>query len=986
LVLIANFTFGESTLGESTLGEFSAQRMKILYTIIAILLAGQLVRAQNTIGIPLVINYSKNDYRAGTQTWDIDQDSTGRMYFANNEGLVVFDGNYWKVYPLPNKTIVRSLAIGKNGVIYTGGQGELGYFAPNKLGELKYVSLIPAIPEKQRVFADIWDIEIVGESVFFRATDQMILEFRNGRFSLHPPPANWLFMKRNGKVLYAQDRVNGLYALKNNNWTPVKNNALLNGIVVAGMIQAGNDTTIVFTYNKKVFTLVNDSLTIKKDFQLPDAEFNFFRVGEMSGRKFAAGTPSEGCLVIDLDGKLIQKITRKEGLQNNNVLSVFFDKDGNLWTGLNNGISFIAFNSAFKYITPNNNNEVSGFSARIFRDHLYIGSSDGTYYVPIEASNKDLSFMKGSFSLVSNSNGQVWRLDEVNQQLLMAHNSGCFHIRNNEAEKISTDAGWLFIPTSPVPPSSNILTGTYAGLKLLRYQDGTFKDGGNLPGMYESLRFLTIDNENGIWASHPYRGIYKIVLNKDTSAYTATLLTQKEGLPSSLENHVFKIKNRVVFGTVKGVFEYDENQKKFIPFPFLAPVLGTTPVRYLHEDNDGNIWFCSGKKLGLLDYSKLDNKGSPAIIYFPEIDGQILSGFENVFPYNQENVFIASEKGIIHLNYTKYKTNQRSLNIVLGTVKATGYADSTISGGYMPESSNDEQAVKLPSSFDSYRFEFSSPAYDLQKNIEYSYILEGFEKRWTNWSSKSEKEYTNLPFGNYTFRVKARDNLGNESGELAYRFVILPPWYRTIWAYIIYFLLALVCLYGITIWQKKKMLRQQLIYEEKQRQMSVLHQLEIEHNEKEIMRLKNEKLESEILLKTKELADTSMHLVERSDALLKVKEELQKIYRKTNENHDIKKTLILLNDIEKNNDSWEKFALHFDEVNDNYLRNLKSKFPKLTSSDLKICAYLKLNLSSKEIAQLTNISVRGVEISRYRLRKKLGLSSDQSITAFLESL
>jgi DNA-binding CsgD family transcriptional regulator len=129
-----------------------------------------------------------------------------------------------------------------------------------------------------------------------------------------------------------------------------------------------------------------------------------------------------------------------------------------------------------------------------------------------------------------------------------------------------------------------------------------------------------------------------------------------------------------------------------------------------------------------------------------------------------------------------------------------------------------------------------------------------------------------------------------------------------------------------------------------------------------------------------------MHLVERSDALLKVKEELQKIYRKTNENHDIKKTLILLNDIEKNNDSWEKFALHFDEVNDNYLKNLKIKFPKLTSSDLKTCAYLKLNLSSKEIAQLTNISVRGVEISRYRLRKKLGLSSEQSITAFLESL
>ncbi len=150
-------------------------------------------------------------------------------------------------------------------------------------------------------------------------------------------------------------------------------------------------------------------------------------------------------------------------------------------------------------------------------------------------------------------------------------------------------------------------------------------------------------------------------------------------------------------------------------------------------------------------------------------------------------------------------------------------------------------------------------------------------------------------------------------------------------------------------------------------------------------KLKNDKLESDILLKTKELADTSMHLVERNDALIKVKEELQKLYKKSDENYDIKKTLILLSDIEKNDDSWEKFALHFDEINNNFLKNLKLKFTKLTNSDLKMCAYLQLNLSSKEIAQLMNISVRGVEISRYRLRKKLTLSSEQSISDFLQN-
>jgi DNA-binding CsgD family transcriptional regulator len=90
-----------------------------------------------------------------------------------------------------------------------------------------------------------------------------------------------------------------------------------------------------------------------------------------------------------------------------------------------------------------------------------------------------------------------------------------------------------------------------------------------------------------------------------------------------------------------------------------------------------------------------------------------------------------------------------------------------------------------------------------------------------------------------------------------------------------------------------------------------------------------------------------------------------------------------LNDIEKNDSNWEKFAVHFDEVNNNFLKNLKLRFPKLTNNDLKVCAYLQLNLASKEISQLMNIGVRGVEISRYRLRKKLGLSTEQSLIDFL---
>ncbi len=946
------------------------------------------INGQNTIGIPQIINFNKNDFRAGTQTWDIDQDSKGRMYFANNEGLLTYDGTFWKLHPLPNKTIMRSIAIDKNGIIYAGGQGEMGYFVPNERGFLKYISLTPLLPAKERSFADIWEIEIIGESVFFRASERMIMELRNKAISFHPPISGWQFMKKMGTILYAQDQKNGLYIYKNNAWRLAANNQLLSGSMISGMIQTGKESSLILTYDRKSLTLRRDSLFNNSGFELPASDFNFSKVTEINKGEFIAATTTDGCLIMKNDGKFVQKISRKEGLQNNNVISVFLDRDKNLWAGLNNGISFIAYNSAIKYITPNKENEAAGFSAKIFNNKLFIGSSDGCYSAELSPQNKDLSFLRSNFSLVGNSSGQVWRLEEVNQHLLMGHNNGCFDIIGNQAKLISRDAGWTFLPTSPVPPAQNILTGTYSGLKMLTFNNGQYSDKGNLEGLYESLRFLTADSEGNIWASHPYRGIYKISISADGKKYITRLFTEKDGLPSTLDNHVYKIKNRVIFGTNAGAYEFDAPTSRFIPSNFLQPIIGKNEVRYMNEDGQGNIWFCSGKKIGVIDFA--EGNSIPKPFYFSEITGQILSGFENIYAFDKSNIFIGSEKGVIHLNYEKYKANKLTLNMMLGNVRAIGKTDSTIFGGYFNDGSATETTNKiipsigLVSNFDAFHFEYSSPSFGVQKNIEYSYRLDGYEKNWSNWSNKTEKEYTNLSAGSYVFHVKAHDNLGNESEEVKYNFSIQSPWYKSIWAYIFYLIVIALGIRKYGDWQKKKLLRQKSIYEKKQRQMSVEHQLEMEQNEKEIIRLKNEKLEAEIMLKTKELVDTSMQLVERSDALSKVKEELQKLYKNTNENHDIKKTIHLLNDIEKNSASWEKFAVHFDEINNNFLKNLKSHFPKLTNTDLKVCAYLQLNLASKEIAQLMNITVRGVEISRYRLRKKLGLTTEQSIAEFLD--
>lgn len=968
--------------------------MKVCVLTIVLFFSVPVTYCQNTIGLPLIINYGKPDFHGGAQTWDIKQDRNGIMYFANNEGLLTFDGTYWKTYPLPHRTIIRSLAIDQNNRIYVGGQGEIGYFTADKNGFLHYESLIDRLKVPQQKFADIWDIKIWGESVFFRATDR-IFELSYNNIQVFLPKSQWQFLELIGNKLIAQDKINGLFVFKNAQWFPEINNKIIENEIVTGITAMGKDSMLVTTNNSNFFIIKHDSIFKMDSYSnIKNGLHNTYinKTCKINQSAFVAGTTSDGLSVVNFNGRIIQKIARPEGLQDNNVLCVFLDQDKNIWTGLNNGISMIAYNAAIKYIRPDKTDELSGFSSKIYHNQLYIGSSNGAYVTPLSKEDNDLSFSKGEFSLIKNSNGQVWNLEEINQQLLMGHNFGTFIIKNKEAISLSTENSWVFLPISHFSPSTQIIAGTYTGLQMFAYSNNSFSSVGKLNGIYESFRFLVYDNMNTYWASHPYRGIYKIEISVDDKKYTEHLYTEKDGLPSLINNTVFKIKNRVLFATEKGVYEYDPAIDTFKPSAFLSAVFGTMELRYLKEDDEGNIWFCSGKKIGVVHFNGLSVNRDFIITYFPELTDQILSGFENIYPYNSENVFIGSERGIIHLNYKKYLGYKRNLTVLFSTVKSIGKSDSIVFGGYLKQIPGKEDEKynnnipHFPKNLNSFHFEFSSPEYGLQNNIEYSYKLSGFEKDWSNWTLKPEKDYTNLPDGKYSFQIKARDNLGNESKSLAYEFIITPPFYKTPWAYFLYISTFLLLVYLINIWQKRSLLLQKLSYEENQKQIIAYHNLEIEKNEKEIIKLQNEKLEQEVLLKQKELADASMHLVEREDAIARVKEGMQKIYKNNGGNQDIKVALQILNGIEKNKTNWDQFTVHFNAINNNLLKKLKLNYPELTNSDLKVCAYLQLNLSSKEIAQLLNISVRGVEISRYRIRKKLKLEKDQSFYDFFNKM
>jgi DNA-binding CsgD family transcriptional regulator len=352
-------------------------------------------------------------------------------------------------------------------------------------------------------------------------------------------------------------------------------------------------------------------------------------------------------------------------------------------------------------------------------------------------------------------------------------------------------------------------------------------------------------------------------------------------------------------------------------------------------------------------------------------------------------VFVGFDKGFFHLNYDHYLQSSPHLSALIGQVRATatGKKDSVLFGGFFTDGKNvttaqSGAAVSMPNSWNSFHFEYSSTLYEQQNNTSYSYQLVGFDKGWSNWTAKTEKDYTNLPAGTYTFQVKARNNLGNESTPAAFTFSVDPAWYQTIWAWLGY-LFILCCIgFGVSRFQRRKFGLQQQKYEEEQKKLRYLHQLELDSNDRQIVQLKNEKLEAEVNFKNKELASVTMHLVQRGKLLSSIKDELIRLQRTVETPsgaQEFKKVIRMLGDDENNDEDWEHFAIHFDQVHSNFLTNLKGKYPTLTSTDQKLCAYLRMNLSSKEIAQLMNISLRGVEISRYRLRKKLQVPTEVNL-------
>ncbi len=939
----------------------------------------------NSVGTPFIKSYSRLDYNAGQQNWMIDQAGDGRMYFANNDGVLEFDGLNWNLIPLPKEIIVRSVFVSGDGRIYAGGFNEFGYFEPDSLGQLVYHSFMELIRPEDRDFDEIWRIHQTPDGLVFQSFTQLII-LNKDTVEVVKAPGNFHFSYFVNGQLLVVDLEKGILRYSMGNFFPLVGTEILKGLEIWAILPFGNNLLFA-TAEKGIYIYNGDRL---EEWSNPAADFlrqnQVYSAISLDEAYLAFGTIQNGLLICTNDGIPIQKIDRAMGLQNNTILCLKKDMVGNLWIGTDNGIDYLEINSPLSVLSYKQGIS-AGYTSALFNGNLYLGTNQGVF---IKKWEEFLSAEKDEkFELIEATRGQIWTLQVIDNQLFCGNNKGAYIINGTEAKQISNvPGGWIFLE---LPQQRNkIIAGTYSGLLLLEKVGDNWTVAKKIKGFNESSRLLEVDTDGSIWMSHGFKGVFHIILNSELdSVKRVDFYNSSNGFNTEFGINVTRLKGKIFFSSSDGVYNYNLNKDSFEKSTFFNELFQFKDISKLIEDEKGNIWYFTDHELGVM---RLQEDGEYTNIHLPfmQIKGNLIGGFEFVYPIDEQHVLFGASNGFIHYNPNQYKDYQIPFSVYINKVSLL-HPDSTILfRTFTSGSKNYVPAFKFRNN--GLYFAFSANDFENPEKTEFSTFLEGYDADWTNWEVRYNREFTNLYEGDYTFYVKARNIYGVETETASYKFTINPPWERTYTAYFAYSIIGffIIGIFLILIRKKierskrREIMRQQEKFKEREEKL----QMETLEAEKEIIRLRNEKLSEQMNLKDKELANSTMDMIQKNKLLTRIKNDLKKMTTKAGD-PDVKSQIhILSREINKELDTekqWEVFETHFENVHEAFLNRLKTQFPELSPRELKLCAYLRMNISSKEIAVLMNISTRGVEISRYRLRRKLKLTRDENLTDFILS-
>jgi len=924
---------------------------------------------------PIVSQFTKNDYHASNQNWAVGQGKDGIMYFGNNQGLLEFDGSLWQTHHISGNKIVRSLLIGKNNRIFVGSFEEFGFFEKNTTGQLTYHSLSSKLKQYKMQNDEIWNILDYNGTIIFQSFTSYFT-YKNGEVKGIRCPYTFLFFNIYRHSIYTHTEQVGFSTLDplSNKLVPVTNNQLKSPVI--SVLTFDRTKALLVTRSNGLFLYDGTSITpfvTDVDDELKKAEIN--RAVISPNGIIVIGTILNGVTAINHQGLKLWTLNTSNILQNNTVLGMYCDRDNNLWLALDKGISLIQLNSSIRYIHSFSPSVGAIYSLTYNEPNLFIGTNQGLYRAELSKDKKSIR----NLQLEPTIKGQVWSINRFDDQQLCGNNEETFDVTNSGTRILSDVKGGICIRKGIIHGKEVLVQGTYTQLCIYEKINGAWKFSHAVENFINPVRYIEIDYTGTIWASHLHQGLYAIQLSPDLRKIerltTFNTLDQKHKYPIN----VFSINNRVVFTDNISFYTFDDIQKKIIPYEELNKSLGyfAHAYRVCHFKSD-LYWFILDGEAALVRVKTGANKLLDVVQYALFMN-QTVDEYQNIVPVSDEECIFTLENGLAIYHTDNFKTNTKATTLKLKSIQ-TSDAESRETV-FLPLIS--ETIPTAPFKRNNIIFTVFYPQYNNLNNINFRFKLEGLDKVWSEATPVSQKAYNYLPHGEYTLNIEVLTKNGGILSHLNYSFIVEPPFYLSIVAKILYLLLIILLAVGIYLYILRLIhLKKEKVLMEQQE----IRRKEIEKREQQIIALENEKLESELTVKSKELAVSTMTIIKKNEILVTIKEEV--ILQKNalgaqypNKYYD--KLIRLLDENLSSEDDWAIFQTNFDRIHENFFRNLHLNFPDLTSNDLRFCAYLRLNLSSKDIAHLMNISLKGVEVGRYRVRKKIGIPSTKSLTEYM---
>lgn len=935
----------------------SLRRVRLLAALLILVVCP--LRSSASGGYPLLFNYSYEQYGtdADLQNWDITQSETGEIFVGNNNCLLRFDGSSWQKISSYGNRIFRSVCAA-DGRLYAGRHNEFGYLEKDEFGKYEFRSLSAGKPVMQDN-EQIWNIIPLGSSVYFQSFSALYalendsvsqIELGFSPFCIYTDHIN----------LYVQAIDGDFYRMDAGKPTLLFGRKEIGNCDVVGFFGTKEpDTYLIVSSNRGIFKYRQGKISAFRT--EADRLLQTYAVNKSCRTRngdIVIGTYRSGIICLNQEGKVLWHYNSETGLRNDCVLRLLADKDDNIWACMDDGVALIANGAPFRIIGDKIGNQSIGMVYGINRrgTELLIATNQGVY----RCRPDDL---RPSPELIPGTEGQNWHLTEIDGTLYCGHNSCLLRYENGRFVPV---AGTYGSSTSMRKFSNSngnyIIESTYSVLRLYRQEGGKWGKPEVIQGFAHPVRTLETDADGTIWAADLDVGIYRILLSEDMkSVEKVSYYPEVDGVSGRC--FVMRFGGQVVFSNGKRLYRYDDQTETFEAFnrindllPSAEGVINITEssrgryiissqsgcARIVHE---GDEW----KLLRVISNSSLGYRNNDVAANAYVNEGRTYFNMSGAVLIFDPSLSRAETDVAFFLQQADYIT-RKGESVSLSTDRLLK-GDARIRG--------------------SLQLQFAYPRF-VSDGISYTFEVEQAGQRFSIESNTPDIHLTNLRYGttHVTARVLAAD--GSVLAEERVGFRNMPPWYISWWVLLFYLFLIIALAQLIVRYQVQKKTERQ--------------RLKLLEQDRIISEQKQQLLESELALKSKDLASLSLdaalkdNVIDSIQQAIRLQQKQGKIAQGT-----FNAELLRIRQTTGSEKNWAVFQQNFDLIHEHFFRNLKEQFPSLTTSDLRLCALLRLNMATKDIATYTGLSVRGVESARFRLRKKLNLDPEQNLSEFLLS-